>query len=241
MRPIRFLLISATLFQLTRIANAQPAEVQGNVLDSGHAAINGARITAKAPNGSVLASTVSNPNGAYKLTLPSRGQVSMSCEIVSADREYDRNPRVENLTVETSPFQKDFTFFQVRADINYWSEWAHQAQQQFKQTRQNNIYITEWKQVENSNLPPDAKATAAKQLRKLTDIPVDGALDDYNVVNTDALHRALKGDMSVYEKLPSSVKADVAKAKPSSSDLNYPMKEFANGHPNAKTEGAATT
>ena len=237
MRTIRFLLIAATLLQLSRAVNAQPAEVEGSVLDSGRTPISGARITAKAPNGSVLAFTVSSPAGTYKLTVPNRGQLSMSCEVLSTDREYDRNPRVENLTVQTSPFQKDFTFFQVRADASYWSDWARFAQQHATQTKQTAIYVDQWKQVESSNLPPDAKATAAKQLRKITDTPVDGTLDDYNLVNTDTLHRALKGDMSVYRQLPASVKADVAKARPSSSDEKYRIRDFA---PDAATAATAS-
>jgi hypothetical protein len=190
----------------------QTALVTGTAKLRNGTPLNGVRITVKNKD-VVLVTTSTNTAGVYQAKA-AFGTVSVVCEVESEDKPYARNwlSYDVEVTPKSNPGKQDCTFDQVTVAQDYWQQVGKSLSEKAAHADNKAIfYSKEWKEINASGLPPDAKAAAAHQLDKM-DFGfsiTDRTFTDYKSVDESTLTRALKGDGKAAASLPGTVRQDV--------------------------------
>jgi hypothetical protein len=162
--------------------------------------------------GTIVAQTATNAKGVY-LTKAAWGKLSVECEAISDSTVYAKNPVVESVEIgrKSNPGKQDCTFDQVTIESTYWSQVGRNIEAMAVKTGNQATFNMEWEQINTSGLPPDAKAAAAHQLKRMewSYKITDPTFKAYMGVDEPTLSRALKGDQKAVAILPTSVKVDV--------------------------------
>ena len=188
----------------------QTAEVTGTAKLRNGTPLNGVRITVKNKD-AVLVTTATNTEGVYEAQAVF-GTVSVVCEAESEDQPYARNRLSYDVEVtpNSNPGKQDCMFDRVTIAQDYWQQVGKFLVEMAAHVSNKALFFAkEWKEIDASGLPPDAKAVAARQLGKLDSSITDRTFTDYKKVDEPTLTRALKGDGKAASTLPGTVKQDV--------------------------------
>jgi hypothetical protein len=192
----------------------QTIHVIGEVKDANGTPLNGALVRVMDSQEHELGNGASNNLGRYSI-MAKLSAATVTCEVsVGPDSAitYTPNPDREPITITSNVGKSTCTLYQVTKAPSYWhAVGALIGTKAGQGPDASKTYISAWKSINSSGLPPDSKAAAASQFKSMTwsHTIIDQTFNDYLRVDDSTLTKALHGDRNAQASLPLSVARDV--------------------------------